>query len=169
MGCEIERKFLVADDSWRRDAASTMRIVQGYARVPDGGELSTVRVRIIDGIRAYLTIKGRHANFARSEFEYEIPLSDAADMLAEFCPGRMIVKNRSIVPAGELKWEVDEFLEGNCGLVVAEIEIPSPDSDFERPPWLGKEVTQDKRYGNGYLSRNPFTTWHAEDEDAQRQ
>ena len=157
MACEIERKFLVTDDSWRSDVTSCCHILQGYA--PVSGELSTVRIRIIDDNSAVLTLKGRQKDCARSEYEYPIPVEDAQKMIAEFCTGRIIEKIRHIIPCGELKFEIDEFLGDNDGLIVAEIELPSLDCRFTRPAWLGEEVSLDRRYGNGSLSRTPYKMW----------
>lgn len=157
MACEIERKFLVLNDSWRSDVTSCCHIIQGYA--PVSGELSTLRIRIIDDQSAMLTLKGKLKDCARSEFEYPIPVADAQDMISEFCTGRMVEKIRHIIPCGELKFEIDEFLGDNEGLIVAEIELPAADHEFLHPAWLGEEVTLDRRYGNGSLSRVPYKMW----------
>ena len=156
MGVEIERKFLLASDNWRAGAAGGVRILQGYfPRTPDG---PTVRVRIA-GDRAFLTVKGAAKNFARSEFEYAIPVADAEAMLREFCGERLVEKVRYLVPFAGATWEVDEYLGENEGLLTAELELDSPDASFVPPPWLGREVSRDRRYTNGSLSGNPYRHW----------
>lgn len=153
MGVEIERKFLVSSDLWRQ-GASGERYRQGYLCREKG---RTVRVRVAGG-RGCLTIKGAPLNLARPEFEYEIPLSDAEQLLA-LCVGPIIEKVRHRVPFGGFVWEVDEFQGANAGLVVAEIELPAEDTVFDRPPWAGTEVTEDPRYSNSQLSVRPFSLW----------
>jgi CYTH domain-containing protein len=119
-------------------------------------------VRIADSC-AFLTIKGRtkgEEKLERSEFEYPLPVADAAAMLEEFCGTRVVRKLRYFLPAGNgLTWEIDEYLDENKGLFTAEIELPSPDTPFERPAWLGEEVSGDSRYGNGALSVKPYSRW----------
>jgi CYTH domain-containing protein len=116
-----------------------------------------VRVRT-DGQSAWLTIKGRGEGITRPEFEYEIPVADAADLLA-LCRGRLVEKTRYLVPAGTLCWEIDEFTGDNTGLVVAEIELPDEDTPVPQPVWLGEEVTADPRYLNANLAVHPFARW----------
>ena len=161
MGIEIERKFLLKDSSWKDQVTTLPRsLEQGYFLRAQGGP--TVRVRIADD-EAFLTIKGRAKGaegLERSEFEYAIPLEDARMMLAELCQERVVKKLRYYLPAGNgLVWEIDEYLELNAGLFTAEIELPDPETPFEKPDWLGEEVSGDKRYSNGALSAVPFTTW----------
>jgi adenylate cyclase len=153
MGVEIERKFLVKDDSWRVGAVAT-DFRQGYLSRSPG---RTVRVRIAGKI-GVLTIKGKSKGFSRPEFEYEIPLDDAIQLLA-LCEGPAIEKVRHEVSFGGFVWEVDEFRGANAGLVVAEIEVPSEDTAFPLPPWAGTEVTADSRYANSRLSEKPYSTW----------
>ncbi len=160
MGCEIERKFLVRDDSWKPLVHEKHHLIQGYAA--PGGALGTIRFRVIDDAHAFLTLKGRLHGIARSEFEYELPVADVREMLHLFSCGAVVEKIRHIVPAGQYVWEIDEFLGDNAGLVVAEIELPEIDADFPRPAWLGEEVSMDKRYGNGSLSKMPFCRWDKE-------
>lgn len=150
MSLEIERKFLVEGDGWRAEAVSFTTIEQGYVSRRARG---TVRVRIRDE-RAFLTVKGLNRGAVRSEWEYEIPVEDARAMLAEVCEGSLLRKTRAIVDGGDgLLWEVDEFHapERVAGLVVAEIELPHPDTPFTRPGWLGREVTGDAAYYNSQL------------------
>lgn len=154
MAIEIERKFLVAGD-YKARAAGSERIVQGYL-ASEG--VCTVRVRI-RGERAFLTVKGPSSDgIARSEWEYAIPVGDAMRMLA-LCRGGVIDKRRYLVPAGRHTFEVDEFYGDNEGLTVAEVELASVDEPFERPEWIGAEVTGDRRYYNSHLVRNPYKNW----------
>ena len=154
MGVEIERKYLVAGDSWRSQVVSATRIVQGYlAR----GEV-TVRARI-RGDRAYLTIKGRSQGIARSEFEYEIPVPDAEAMLTELAEGPVVEKTRHLIDVGGHTWELDVFAGANEGLVMAEIELSDADEQFDLPQWAVEEVSDDPRYYNVNLAREPFSQW----------
>ncbi|WP_457355807.1 CYTH domain-containing protein [Roseateles sp. P5_D6] len=156
MGIEIERKFLVTGDGWRQPAAAQTRFSQGYlSRDP----ARTVRVRIA-GEQAFLTIKGATQGATRAEFEYEIPLIDARQLLA-LCDGPLVEKIRHLCLHEGMTWEVDEFLGANAGLVVAEIELAAEGQVFARPDWLGAEVTGDGRYVNANLAVNPFTRWPA--------
>jgi adenylate cyclase len=151
---EIERKFLVQDHtSWRADVTRSTPIKQGYMSTQP-----TVRVRQF-GHTAYLTIKGPTQGITRAEFEYEIPLNEALIMLDTLClPGRIIKTRHEVVHAGKL-WVVDVFEAENQGLVLAEIELETQGEEFERPPWLGKEVSDDPRYFNSALAREPISTW----------
>jgi len=160
MGIEVEHKFLVVDESWRTGATSAARIVQGYLTHPGEGQsgLATVRVRT-KGDQAYLTIKGPSRGTARSEFEYEIPVADALAMLDELAQGPTIDKVRHIVPVGRHVWEVDVFAGANAPLVLAEVELAGPDEAFEMPPWAGDDVSDDPRYYNVNLAREPYSNW----------
>jgi len=153
MAIEIERKFLLASDAWRASAQPGVRMVQGYFPGPP-----TVRVRIA-GDKAFLTIKGACRNFSRSEFEYEIPVADAEAMLHEFCDSRIVEKVRYLVPFEGFVWEVDEYSGKNAGLFTAELELESQTAEFPLPPWLGEDVSADRRYTNGALSRKPWLKW----------
>jgi adenylate cyclase len=153
MGVEIERKFLVADASWKNIADDGVACRQGYL-VSD--EQKTVRVRII-GTEAFLTIKGETTGISRTEFEYPIPVEDAEAML-ELC-GNLIEKMRYFIECADVTWELDVFEGANQGLVMAEVELKSEDQAFELPPWAGEEVSGDIRYYNAYLAQKPFTTW----------
>jgi adenylate cyclase len=154
MGVEIERKFLVVDDAWRGSIESRRDYKQGYLAIDEG---TTVRVRT-DGGRAWLTIKGRGQGITRPEFEYKIPVAEAAKLLA-LCQGRLVEKARHLVPDGDLVWEIDEFSGSNAGLIVAEIELPNEAVSFPHPSWLGQEVTADPRYLNANLAVHPFGHW----------
>ncbi len=154
MAKEIERKFLVAGD-YKQAAVSSSHIVQGYiGRTPS----LTFRIRLRDE-RGYLTVKGRTdaAGMSRDEWEYEIPAADARELLAH--SDGSIEKRRYMVPAGRHTFEVDEFFGANEGLTMAEVELSSPDEAFERPAWLGDEVTGDKRYYNSQLLQHPYSAW----------
>jgi len=162
---EIERKFLVTDDRWRTLAERTVPMAQGYLNDQDalesGRQQVSVRVRL-EGDEARLNLKSRELGHTREEYDYRIPVEDARALLAR-CVGGLIDKRRHfVVHAGRL-WEVDEFLGDNAGLVVAEIELESADAPFERPPWLGVEVTDALRYYNLALAARPYSQW-CEDE-----
>lgn len=156
MPLEIERKFLVRDDSYKQLATSHSRICQGYICSEHG---RTVRVRLRDD-RGYLTIKGpsRRGGLARYEFEKEITKDEALSLLLLCEPG-VIEKTRWLVPAGEHLFEVDEFHGDNQGLVVAEVELRREDERFERLPFLDREVTGERRYYNSQIRRAPYCTW----------
>ncbi len=156
MALEIERKFLVTDDSYKAMAFHSDRIAQGYL-CREGGNSTRVRVR---GDKGYLTIKGpsMDGGLSRFEWEKEIPESEAWELL-KLCHGGIIDKTRHLVKCGNHTFEVDEFHGDNDGLVVAEVELENADETFERPPFLGKEVTGDKRYYNSSLTRFPFKCW----------
>jgi CYTH domain-containing protein len=153
MAVEIERRFLLAGDGWRgRAAGEAYR--QGYLSVDPE---RTVRVRVV-GAHAWLTIKGISHGAARSEFEYEIDLQDANAMLDEMCP-QLVEKMRYRVEHAGFVWEIDEFSGENAGLILAEIELPALDTVFERPDWIGREITGDHRYSNAILSQTPYSRW----------
>ena len=154
MAKEIERKFLVNGDAWRALAKGTT-YRQGYL---NSAKERTVRVRIADG-RAFLTIKGITVGATRSEYEYEIPLDDGKAMLDTLAEKPLIEKMRYKIPVGNVTWEIDEFLGENVGLIIAEVELKGADQTFDKPVWLGDEVTSDPRYFNANLIKNPFTRW----------
>ena len=156
MSIEIERKFLVTDDSYKALAYHSDRIAQGYL-CREGGNSTRVRVR---GDKGFLTIKGPSLDGGLSRFEWEKEISTCeAWELLKLCHGGIIDKVRYLVKHGEHVFEVDEFLGDNEGLVVAEVELGSIDEVFEKPAFLGKEVTGDKRYYNSSLTRVPFKCW----------
>lgn len=153
MPAEIERKFLLADDSWH-DGSPGVRIAQGYlSQDPD----RTVRVRIA-GENAWLTIKGRSQGITRVEFEYGIPLEDAKALL-ELCLPSVIDKTRHRIPFGGHEWEIDVFHGENEGLVVAEVELADESVSPEIPSWIGAEVSSDARYFNSCLAVTPYAKW----------
>ena len=152
MPVEIERKFLVRGDGWKSDHG--VRYTQGYL---NQDRERTVRVRIA-GNRAFLTVKGINSGAVRAEFEYEIPVSDAEQLL-KICEGSLIEKTRHRVDYTGMIWEVDEFHGANEGLVVAEIELKDAAQTFAMPVWIGLEVTADARYFNSNLAVRPYASW----------
>lgn len=153
---EIERKFLVTSEAFKKEAFTQNRIAQGYlSSIPE----RTVRVRI-KGKKGFLTIKGvsNESGLSRFEWEKEIPVDEAKELL-KLCEKGFIDKTRFEVKIGKHVFEVDEFYGENEGLIMAEIELNSESEIFEKPSWLGKEVTNDNRYYNSYLSQNPFNKW----------
>ncbi|MFL6708628.1 MAG: CYTH domain-containing protein [Massilia sp.] len=153
MGVEIERKFLLAGDGWRT-LGSAVAMRQGYL---SSDKARVVRVRI-EGDEAYLTIKGKSTGATRGEWEYPIPLPDAEELLA-LCEQPLVEKVRRRIDYAGHVWEVDEFSGVNAGLVVAEIELASEDAAFEKPEWIGAEVTDDPRYYNSSLIKQPYSSW----------
>lgn len=152
---EIERKFLVRSDDWRRAADAGTRYRQGYLST-DAARI--VRVRVA-GERAWVTIKGSARGIARDEYEYPVPVADADAMLDRLCLHPLIEKVRYHVPFAGHVWEVDVFERDNAGLVVAEVELPAEDTPVELPPWAGAEVSDDPRYSNAALVERPYSTW----------
>jgi len=156
MATEIERKFLVLKDPIPY-ATKALRLAQGYV----AKEIDvSVRIRITDEERAQIGIKRRLSSTERAEFEFDVPVPEAREMIDQVCKGRVIEKTRYLIPAGSgLVWEVDVFHGNNDGLVVAEIELPHSDAPFDKPDWLGEEVTEDIRYLNNQLVENPWPGW----------
>jgi adenylate cyclase len=159
MPYEIERKFLVKD-SFKEQALRRFRIQQGYLA---SGQLSNVRVRIKDN-KGFLTIKGKTlpGGISRYEWEKEIPYDDAVELL-KLCENSLIDKYRYEIQSGKHIFEVDEFLGNNQGLVVAEVELESEMEEFERPFWLGEEVSGDRKYNNSQLAKYPYSEWNKTD------
>ncbi len=155
MALEIERKFLLKSDVYR-GLSTSKQIIQGYIC---SDKNRVVRVRIY-GEHAYITLKNASVGFARNEFEYEIPLEDARMMLTELCEQPIIEKVRYRYDYKGFCWEIDEFHAENEGLVVAEIELPTTDCEFEKPSFIGEEVTDDARYYNANLLKNPYNNWN---------
>lgn len=154
MGTEIERKFLLTGEDWKA-LAGGIHYRQGYL---NSQKERTVRVRTIDD-NGFLTIKGISVGATRMEYEYEIPVEDANVLLDELCEKPLIEKNRSRIDFGGFVWEVDEFFGENEGLVVAEIELESEDQQFDKPAWVGDEVSGDSRYFNSNLIKHPYNSW----------
>ena len=155
MALEIERKFLV-HPSELGTLEDGQHIVQGF--IPTVGH-TAVRARLYGG-RAWLTLKGRTEGATRLEFEYEIPVDDAAAILEAFCVATQVEKTRYCRDYAGFTWEIDVFEGDNDGLIMAEIELRSEDQSFEIPPWVTKEVTGDPRYYNSNISRRPYKTWN---------
>lgn len=153
MAVEIERRFVIVGDAWR-GLAPGVQYRQGYLSVE---KERTVRVRVV-GDQAWLTLKSNISNVSRHEFEYPVPLADAQTIMAAMCP-MVVDKLRHRIEHGGFVWEVDEFFGDNAGLVLAEIELPDESTRFDKPAWIGEEVTEDGRYTNAYLSKNPYSRW----------
>ncbi len=156
MNYEIERKFLVNNNSWKNGLteAESSFIQQAYLTVyPE----PTVRIRIRDS-RAWLTIKGKPQGIGRAEFEYQVPLEDALELIKLAQPG-LVLKRRYEINYQGKKWEVDEFFGNNEGLILAEIELDHEEENFDKPPWLGEEVSNDSRFKNSALALNPINSW----------
>jgi CYTH domain-containing protein len=153
---EIERKFLVLSNDFIKESFTQNRIVQGYL---NSNPERTVRIRI-KGNKGFLTIKGKgnESGMTRLEWETEIPLEEAYNLLS-LCENGVIDKVRYEIKAGKHVFEVDVFSGENEGLIVAEIELESENETFEKPVWIGKEVTNDAKYYNAYLSNHPFKSW----------
>jgi adenylate cyclase len=156
MATEIERKFLVLNDSYKKHAFRATTIIQGYLATVPG---CTVRVRVRDE-QGYITIKGAATagSIARYEWEKEIPLNEARELMS-LCANRIIEKTRYEIEAGQYIYEVDEFHGANEGLVVAEIELNTETDTFDKPSWLGEEVTGIARYYNSMLTKQPYLSW----------
>ena len=168
MPIEIERKFLVINDSWRTAARDVVPMAQGYlndlATVDSGAMRTSVRVRIA-GDQAFLNLKSRELGHTRQEFDYPIPVADARALL-DLCIGGVIDKRRHYVEHAGHLWEIDEFLGENAGLVVAEIELDTADEAFATPEWLGVEATDAPRYYNLALASRPYSQWREDERQA---
>ena len=154
MGQEIERKFLLKSNDWRALASGTL-YRQGYL---NSAKERTVRIRSI-GDKAFLTIKGMNVGATRAEYEYPIALDDCNAMLDTLAEKPLIEKKRYKIRRGDLTWEIDEFFGDNHGLIVAEVELQREDQVFDKPAWVGEEVTNDPRYFNANLVKHPYTKW----------
>ncbi len=161
MAIEIERKFLIVDDSWRADVERSESLAQGYLvgaqALRDGSARASVRARLA-GDQAWLNIKAATPGIARTEFDYPIPVEDARVLLASLCDG-VLEKVRHHVRVDGVLFEIDEFHGDNHGLIVAEVELPAVDAPFPRPPWLGREVSALTRYYNVNLIAHPYRQW----------
>ncbi len=156
MAIETERKFLIRNDSWKKAVMRSVLMRQGY--LCRNSDHTTVRIRIA-GEKGFLTIKSPKDHLSRLEFEYEIPVEEAAQMLDTLCPEPLIEKRRSYVQTESGVWEIDEFSGENAGLVLAEIELPSAETKIVLPGWIGEEVSSDPRYYNSNLIKNPYKSW----------
>jgi CYTH domain-containing protein len=161
MATEIERKFLVKGDEWRKRSQSKASLAagsvyrQGYLSTKKG---CSVRVRLV-GNQGYLTIKGLSQGISRAEYEYPIPAEDAQEMLDKLCDRPLIEKTRYKIELGGLTWEIDEFAGENQGLIVAEVELTDENQTIELPDWIDKEVSDDSRYYNVNLVQHPYSQW----------
>lgn len=158
MATEIERKFLVKGDDWRSLAIGVL-YRQGYIA---SGQGRTVRVRIAGSV-GYLTLKGATVGISRSEFEYVIPVADAAELLNTLCDRPLIEKIRYRIQWNGVIWEIDEFTGENQGLLLAEVELSHEHQLIDLPTWIGREVSTDSRYFNSNLAKHPFTRWSQDD------
>jgi adenylate cyclase len=167
MPIEIERKFLVIGDGWRKAADGGRLFRQGYVTRGNEarGEKASVRIRLA-GKRAWLTLKSAHAGIMRDEYEYEIAADDAAEMLERMCSGPVIEKTRYSVPHGGHVWEVDVFAGGAAGLVLAEVELEAADVQVDLPDWVGTEVTDDPRFRNAAIGLETSGDRTTEEEEA---
>jgi adenylate cyclase len=168
MGIEIERKFLLRDDSWRTQVGHSEHLAQGYlvgaAALAAGHARASVRVRRADG-EAWLNIKAARLGIERAEYDYAIPPDDADALLTSLCDGVLSKRRHHVTVEGTL-FEIDEFLGDNAGLVVAEVELPRVDAPFPRPSWLGREVSALARYYNVNLIAHPYARWTQAERDA---
>ncbi|NOT10994.1 MAG: CYTH domain-containing protein [Methylococcaceae bacterium] len=158
MAIEIEHKFLLANDDWRQQVTKSAQFKQGYL---SSVATSSIRIRISDN-QAWLNIKSATIGTQRQEYEYQIPLSDANEILNNLCNKPIIEKTRHYITIGNNLWEIDEFEGANEGLIVAEIELSEINQKFIKPHWLGNEVTQDLRYYNNNLVRHPYSDWKSD-------
>jgi adenylate cyclase len=163
MAIEIERRYLVVNDSWIGKAAGIV-YRQGYLYFQEDG---VVRIRIA-GDEAFLTVKVRKDDFNTLEYEYEIPIEDAEDMLERLCDRPPVEKKRYRISHAGMVWEVDEFSGDNEGLLIAEIELEYEKQMFDIPSWVGREVTGEKKYLNAYLYRNPYKNWPSKEKRRQK-
>ncbi|MDG4563324.1 MAG: CYTH domain-containing protein [Candidatus Competibacter sp.] len=155
MAVEIEHKFLVRDERWRREVERSVRMRQGYLT---SDARCSVRVRVA-GDQGYLNVKSGTLGIQRSEYEYLIPLAEAEEILDTLCEQPLLEKTRHFVRFGGHLWEIDEFEGDNAGLIVAEVELSRIDEPFDQPDWLGADVSHDIRYYNSQLARHPYRTW----------
>lgn len=155
MAIEIEHKFLLSNENWRQSVSNSTYYKQGYL---SQGKNGVVRIRVSDN-EAWLVIKGATIGTSRPEFTYDIPLAEAHELLDQLCEKPLIEKIRHFIHAGDHVWEIDEFKGDNEGLIVAEIELTTEGEPFDKPEWIGQEVTDDPRYYNNNLATNPFKNW----------
>ncbi len=154
MAKEIERKYRIKDNTWKSQIHSSHSIKQGYLNLEP---TRTVRVRIM-GPKAFLTIKGKNIKTTRLEFEYEIPIDDALQLL-QLCEKPLLEKTRHEIHINKLIWEIDEFEGDNQGLIIAEVELQDENQEIELPSWIEKEVSHEPRYYNSNLIQNPYKNW----------
>ncbi|THB75373.1 MAG: CYTH domain-containing protein [Gammaproteobacteria bacterium] len=155
MGIEIEKKFLLNNDEWKKEAGDGEQFRQGYM---SGSNRSSVRIRVA-GDKANINIKSATLGVTRKEYEYEIPVEDANEMLDSMCERPFIEKRRFFIKRGPHTWEIDVFEGDNEGLIVAEIELKDPDEPFDIPGWIGEDVSEDPKYYNVCLVNHPYKDW----------
>lgn len=155
MAVEIEHKFLLANDEWRKEITRSVAYKQGYL---SSVATSSIRIRVSDQ-HAWLNIKSATLGTQRQEYEYPIPLPDANEIIEQLCRKPLIEKTRHFILHDGNTWEIDEFTGDNQGLIVAEIELKEIGQPFTKPPWLGTEVTHDLRYYNNNLASHPYSEW----------
>ena len=155
MSVEIERKYLIKNDQWKKHVKEDQHITQGYIR----SEGATVRIRCYDDDSAIITVKGKREGISRLEFEYNIPYADAREMQEKLCQARLVEKTRHLVEYEGMLWELDEFHGENKGLFVAEIELVDENQPFQLPEWVGADVSYDGRYRNSRLCSYPYRCW----------
>ena len=159
MAIEIERKYLLINEDWRQLVSKSTRMTQGYLC---RSEIKAIRVRIAAD-QAHIDIKQSIDGIHRHEFEYDIPVKDAEEILKQTTEEGVIDKTRHLIVDDDLTWEIDEFHGNNAGLIVAEIELPSADHPVPQHPWLGKEVSTDMKYFNSHLISHPYKDWSDEE------
>ncbi|ARQ02273.1 CYTH domain-containing protein [Pseudorhodoplanes sinuspersici] len=164
MSFEIERKFLVRGDDWRKLTQRHIKIRQAYLA---SNSKNSIRVRIKDDKTATLTVKSKPSSLRRLELEYPVPLLEAEAMM-QLRQGAVIEKIRHVVPWDDLEWEVDVFLGSNAGLIIAEIELDSEHQQFRMPAWIGREITGQLQYYNSALVTQPYCSWAREDAELQQ-
>jgi adenylate cyclase len=164
MSFEIERKFLVRGDHWRKLTQRHIKIRQAYLA---SNSKNSIRVRIKDDNAATLTVKSKPSSLRRLELEYQVPLLEAEAMM-QLRQGSVIEKIRHVIPWDDLEWEIDVFLGSNAGLIIAEIELNSEHQQFRMPEWIGREITGQLKYYNSALVTHPFCEWTQEDVELQQ-
>ena len=161
MAIEIERKYLLKNNGWRELVTTSTYFKQGYLNATDKNENSKSSIRIrIEGDKANINIKSMTLSITRQEYEYAIPSEDAQKMLNELCMQPLIEKTRHIVYQDDHKWEIDVFEGYNRGLIVAEIELANESEPFNIPSWIGEEVSEQEKYYNVCLVKNPYSSWN---------
>jgi adenylate cyclase len=155
MAIEIEHKFLLVNDNWRSAVTKSINYRQGYL---NSDANSSVRIRVSDDT-AKINIKSATIGAQRSEYEYDIPATDAHELLSALCHQPLVEKTRHLVVIGQHTWEIDEFKGDNAGLIVAEIELSAVGEFFDKPEWVGLDVTEDIRYYNNQLAKHPYSQW----------
>lgn len=155
MATEIERKFLIVNDNWRKNINTSIHMIQGYM---GSNEKCSIRIRV-NGETANLNIKSKTIGIQRSEYDYPIPMDEAREMLESLCDKPLIEKTRYLVQHDRHQWEIDVFEGANEGLIVAELELESANESFTKPDWAGEDVSEDPRYYNICLVTNPYKNW----------